>query len=293
MGRAGTFTRIQAALTTCGGVRSLWSTRVLWGSISQLGTRGVRTWGTRALSITGVGCARVSSDRGGDQVRVSEAGVGLLLYGELLPIQQGELDLLGGGDWHQVGFLGAGVLEIMHPVAIRILARHPVLCIGSSTRGVLIPQHRGGHGGTRYWGAGVGPHGAGGVDHPSTWAGHGEGGGRGVRVGTHTLARVATTPSRIGRWWAWHSSTSWTRSHHASGTHWTSRAHVTHWSSGTHRSTRSKPHSSHGSTWSHRSSWSHWPPWSHGPSRTHQHSAHSTIFLGLFIVKCLLHLLPF
>ena len=69
---------------------------------------------------------RLSSDyslqylRGGDQVRVSEAGVGLLLYGELLTIQQGELDLLGGGDGHQVGFLGTGVLEIVHPVAIRI-----------------------------------------------------------------------------------------------------------------------------------------------------------------------------
>jgi len=66
VGRAGTVTRIQPALTTCGGVRSLWSTRVLGGSISQLRTRSVGARGSRALAITRVGSTGVLTNRGGD-----------------------------------------------------------------------------------------------------------------------------------------------------------------------------------------------------------------------------------
>ena len=62
------------------------------------------------------------------------------MYCELLTIQEGELDLLWGGDRHQI------ILEVVHPVAIRILSSHAMLRIAASS-GEFLPntgEERGG-----------------------------------------------------------------------------------------------------------------------------------------------------
>ena len=57
--------------------------------------------------------------RGRHEVVVPEGGVWLFLYGELLSVQQRELDLLWARHRHQVRLLRAVGLEV-HPVTVGI-----------------------------------------------------------------------------------------------------------------------------------------------------------------------------
>lgn len=131
MGRAGTVTRIQPALT-CGGVGRGRPTGILGRGVSQLRTRGLRPGRPGAFSVTGLGSTGVLSNRWRDEVRISQTCVRLLLYRQLLPINVGEGYLLWGRDWHQIGFFGARVFKVVYSISrhsVRILSRHSVLSI--------------------------------------------------------------------------------------------------------------------------------------------------------------------